>query len=151
MPRKASAELVVDASVARAAGKTEHPVFRACRGFLQEVLKICHKIVMTKEIRQEWNKHKSRFASLWLSSMTARKKVVRVDYEENPELRQAICSLQLRDKERDAILKDIHLVEAALARGQTIVSLDDALWGLLRQIAASVPSLKPVVWVNPVE
>ena|SRR5437879_3502323 len=151
MPRKASAELVVDASVARAAGETEHPVSRACREFLQEVLKICHRIVMTPEIRREWNTHRSRFAFSWLSSMTARKKVVRVDSEENPQLRQAICSLQVGEKERDAILKDIHLVEAALATGQTIVSLDDTLWGLLRQIAASVPSLRPVVWVNPVK
>src|SRR5437867_10648595 len=110
MPKKASAELVVDASVARAAGETEHPVSTACRWFLEEMRKVCHRIVMTDAISQEWKKHRSNFAYRWLSSMTAKRKVVRVDSEENPALRQAICSLQLREKERDAILKDIHLV-----------------------------------------
>src|SRR5947199_9302433 len=151
MPRKASAELVVDASVARASGETQHPVSRACREFLQEMLKVCHKIVMTQEIRQEWNRHRSKFAYVWLSSMTARKKVVRVGSAEKPELRQAIRLLELGEKERGAILKDIHLVEAALAAGQTVVSLDDNARDLLRLIVASIPSVRPVVWVNPVK
>src|SRR5205809_1828599 len=125
MPKKASAELVVDASVACAAGETEHLVSRACREFLQEVLKICHKIVMTKEIRQEWNDHQSKFALRWRSVMTGKKKVVDVGSAEKPELRRAIDSLELEGNKRGAILKDIHLVEAALATGQSIVSKDD--------------------------
>jgi len=149
MPGKASAALVIDASIARAAGLTEHPVSSACRSFLQEVLNICHRVVMTPEISQEWNKHRSNFAFRWRASMTARKKVVRPGPIEDAGLRQTVRSLQLPDNVREAILKDIHLVEAAFATERTIASLDETVRGYLRQISGPVRSLKPLVWVNP--
>ena len=149
MPTKASAALVIDASIARAAGETEHPVSSACRSFLQEVLNICHKIVMTPEIYGEWKKHKSRLAYGWLASMTAKKKVARPGPVENAALRQKIRSLELTDTARVAILKDIHLVEAAFATDHAIASLDDTARQYLRQITEHVRSLRPLVWVNP--
>ena len=149
MPGRTSVALVIDASIARAAGETEHPVSSACGTFLQEVLKICHKIVMTQEISEEWNEHRSNFAFQWRASMTARKKVVRPGPVENTGLRQAIHSLALLDSIRAAILKDIHLVEAALATGQTVASLDETVRGHLRQISGSVRLLRSLVWVNP--
>jgi hypothetical protein len=149
MPGKASAALVIDASIARAAGQTEHPVSSACRSFLQEALNICHRAVMTPEISQEWKEHRSNFAYRWLASMWARKKVVRLGPVEDAGLRQAIHSLELLDSIRAAILKDIHLAEAAFATGQTVAPLDETVRRHLRQIAGSVRSLRPLVWVNP--
>jgi hypothetical protein len=149
MPGKASAALVIDASIARAAGETEHPVSSACRSFLQEVLEICHRVVMTREISEEWKKHRSNFAYRWRASMTARKKVAHPGPVVNQELRGAIQSLDLTDAVRQAILKDIHLVEAAFATGQIVASLDETVRGYLRQISGSVRSLRTVVWVNP--
>jgi hypothetical protein len=149
MPGKASAALVIDASIARAAGQTEHPVSSACRSFLQEVLRICHRVVITAEISAEWKEHRSNFAYRWLASMWARKKVVRPGPVEDAGLRQTIRSLQLTDNAREAILKDVHLVEGALATGQIIASLDETVRGYLRQIAGSVRSLRSLVWVNP--
>jgi hypothetical protein len=151
MPGKPSVALVIDASVARAAGKTEHPVSSACRSFLQEVLEICHKVVMTPEISEEWNNHRSNFAFLWRASMTARKKVVRRSSVEDVGLREAIRRLELTDRARDAILKDIHLVEAALATGQAVASLDETIRGHLCQISSTVRTLGLLVWVNPIK
>ena len=149
MPGKTSVALVIDATIACASGGTEHPVSSACRGFLQEVLKICHKVVMTPEISAEWKKHRSKFAYGWLASMWARKKVVRPDPVENAGLRQAIRSSELTDSVREAILKDIHLVEAAFATDHAVASLDDTARQYLRQIAEHVKSLRSLVWVNP--
>jgi hypothetical protein len=149
MPGKASAALVIDASIARAAGETEHPVSSACRSFLQEVLNICHRVVLTPEISAEWKKHRSKFAYGWLASMWARKKVVRPAIVENAELRRTIQSLELTDRAREAILKDIHLVEAAFATDHAIASLDETARRHLRLIAEHVESLKSLVWVNP--
>ena len=104
---------------------------------------------MTREISEEWKKHRSNFAYRWRASMTARKKVVRPGPIEDAGLRQTIRSLQLPDNVREAILKDIHLVEAAFATGQIIASLDESVRGHLRQISGSVRSLRTVVWVNP--
>src|SRR5437660_6190664 len=76
---KASRRLVVDASVARAAGGegATHPLSRQCRDCLLAMLHICHRIVMTAEIGAEWKRHRSRFAMTWLTSMEARRKVWR--------------------------------------------------------------------------
>jgi hypothetical protein len=83
--------------------------------------------------------------------MWARKKVVRPGPVENAGLRQTIHSLDLTDSVREAILKDIHLVEAAFATGQTVASLDDTARQYLRQITEHVKSLKSLVWVNPIK
>jgi len=149
MPAKTSAALVIDASVARAAGETEHRVSGACRSFLLEVREICHRVVMTPEIREEWKKHRSRFAYGWLASMTAKKKVARPGPVENARLRQTIHSLNLTDSVREAILKDIHLVEAAFATDHAVASLDETARRYLRQLTEHVKSLTSLVWVNP--
>jgi hypothetical protein len=81
--------------------------------------------------------------------MTARKKVVRPGPVEDAGLRQTIHSLQLTDNVREAVLKDIHLVEAAIATGHTIASLDETVRGYLRRVTESVRPLKSLVWVNP--
>jgi hypothetical protein len=67
---------VIDASIAHAAGEVSmHPTSRNCREFLQAVLVICHRMVLTPRIQQEWSKHESRFARTWRKSMMARKKI----------------------------------------------------------------------------
>jgi hypothetical protein len=55
---------------------------------------------------------------------------------------QDFDSLELRDSIRQAMLKDIHLVDAACASGQIVTSLDETVRGHLRQITGSVRSLK---------
>src|SRR5690606_39247163 len=72
--RKMSRRIVVDASVARSAGSTEHPASVASRQFLQEMLAICHRVVMTDEIEQEWKRHRSGFATSWLATMRSKGK-----------------------------------------------------------------------------
>jgi len=62
--------LVIDASIAHAAGVTsKHPTDQKCCEFLQAVLDVCHRMVLTAPIREEWNKHQSGFARMWRVSM----------------------------------------------------------------------------------
>jgi hypothetical protein len=51
--KQISRRLIIDASVMRSAGETEHPVSKACRNTLFEVLKICHKVAVTTELLEE--------------------------------------------------------------------------------------------------
>ncbi len=104
---------------------------------------------MTQEIQQEWSRHRSNFSFVWLSSMTARKKVARPGSVENTQLRETILALEMADKVRQAIVKDIHLIEAALVTEQVVASIDDTARGHLQQITDPVGSLKSVIWVNP--
>jgi hypothetical protein len=148
MPRK---RLVIDASVAGAAGNTEHPISKANRDFLRQVLSVCHKVVMTPEISLEWKAHQSRFSSLWRTSMTAHKKVVETCGTDDPDLRSGIDRCGLREKQRAAIHKDIHLVEAALLADRIVISGDGSARHLFCMVSSDVPLLKSVVWVNPAQ
>ena len=72
MAKVPSRVLVIDSSIARAAGDTSnHPTARNCCDFLQAVLDVCHRIALTDPLRDEWNKHQSRFARTWRVSMMA--------------------------------------------------------------------------------
>jgi hypothetical protein len=144
-----SRRIVVDASIARSAGKTEHPVSRSCREFLESVLKICHRVVMTPEIREEWKKHRSVFSAGWLASMTARRKVEVCDPQADPAMLEKLRQARLTERSEAAVRKDARLLEAALAADSTVASLDEEVRSLLKQISKQWGRIKPVVWVNP--
>jgi hypothetical protein len=112
------ANLVVDASVARSCGDTTaiHPLPIQCRDFLLMMQQQKHSIVMTTEIRAEWDKHQSRFALTWLRQMVAKKQFKAISLPElDQEIWEPIESLAETDKKRAAMTKDILLLEAALA------------------------------------
>jgi hypothetical protein len=54
VPKKVSRRLVIDTSVARSATLAENPTSVACRRFLEVVLSVCHKVVLSRDIQQEW-------------------------------------------------------------------------------------------------
>ncbi len=51
--------------------------------------------------------------------------------------------------ERQALLDDLLLVEAALATDRTVASLDESVRALFRQATGQVGELRAIVWVNP--
>ncbi len=146
-----SRRLVIDATVARAAGgKTAtYPASKRCRDFLQAVVDVCHRAVMTQPIGAEWKKHGSRFFRQWRVSMEARKKIVRNVADEHlldePQLGAALRS----NAQLEAARKDLHLINAALLTDRTIVSLDDEARQNFALVAQRCPQLQAVCWVNP--
>ena len=48
-----------------------------------------------------------------------------------------------------AMLKDMHLIEAALVSDKTVISLDETARNLFCEITDMVPQLKSIMWVNP--
>jgi hypothetical protein len=158
MKTKQSKRLVIDASVARACGGTQstYPTSVHCRDFLENVLNICHQVVMTSEIHDEWNRHmKSRFAIEWRRSMVAKGKLIPLkDLPLNQMLWKELEDFAKTDKQRQEIVKDICLLEAALATDKIVISLDDNtarkyFSQAAQQIQSLKDSLKDIVWVNP--
>lgn len=152
MTAKISKRLVIDASVARSCGPPDatYPTSVNCRDFLQAVLTICHRIVMTPDIREEWDKHQSRFAKAWLRSMVARKKLEVCNISFDESLWNHIEATAQTDKNREAMVKDLRLLEAAISTDKIVISLDEnTARKLFRKAALTVDSLKSVVWVNP--
>jgi hypothetical protein len=71
---KMSRRIVVDASVAGAAGERSHPSSQMCRQFLLDMLTICHKAVMSPELMTEWGNHASNYSVRWLAAMRSKRK-----------------------------------------------------------------------------
>lgn len=141
--------LVVDASVLRSAGSASSGPSAGCRRLLASILDICHQAAAGPELRREWRLHRSAYSSTWLRSMYARKKVFALDSLPARELEDSVEKLELRDKERQAVLKDLHLICAALETDQRVVSRDSVACDLFKSLAQDIASLRSVVWVNP--
>jgi hypothetical protein len=148
---KGSCRLVIDASVARASGGPDAtaPLSIRCRDFLFTTLHVCHRLVMTDAINDEWNDHQSNFARRWRVQMVARKKVEWVEAPGDEAFGEQVAATAQTKGDREAILKDMLLVEAALATDHRIVALDEAVRGLLDCAARCVGVLRNVLWVNP--
>lgn len=106
--------LVVDASIVRAAGETGHPISSATRQFLNWVLEICHRVVLTAEIREEWARHESKISRRWRVAMYARRKVIELRIPIDEEFRERLSRPGRSPERRVGVLKDLHLIEAAL-------------------------------------
>ena len=146
-----SKRLVIDADVLQASGgeKATHPRAKCCRDFLQEVLSLCHRVVMTPEIGKEWRKHRSDFVREWRFSMEARKKVCRVEPPANEVLLSKIEKTATNEKAHEDMQKDFRLLEAALATDRTIISLDETIRQHFTRAAQRVGEIRNTVWVNP--
>ena len=51
--------------------------------------------------------------------------------------------------EQQGMLKDAHLIEAAVDADRRVISCDDTVRRLYRRVAPKVDDLREIVWVNP--
>lgn len=152
MAKRTSRRLVIDASVVQAAGPegATFPTSKNCRDFLKAVLTVCHQVVLTPDIGDEWKTHLSRFSRMWRVSMEAKKKVYRPPGSVvDDELRAKISRAASSQEERSTLSKDTFLIEAALATDCAIAALDDTALRAFRKAANSVREIGRIVWVNP--
>ena len=147
MKKKKSYLLVVDASVAFAAGYSTNPDSSRCRDLLDSILSICHRIIMSPPLSLEWKNNANRYALRWITTMVAMKKVVFIGgHSFHISIEKAKV---LTDRERAAIEKDKHLVELAIEGNGIIYTLDDTaieIWGKCRK---QIHTPKEITWKNP--
>jgi len=148
MAIKSRKRLVIDASVLRAAGQSDHPTSHRCRAFLDEVLRICHKAVVSGSAATEWRRHSSRFSLAWQAAMASRGKLMYEDPPPVADLRTAVDALTAA-ADQVAATKDLHLVEAALAADYVVASLDDRARRVFALVSKDVAALRAVAWANP--
>ena len=48
------------------------------------------------------------------------------------------------------MLKDCHLIEAALVTDQKIIALDDAARALFSEASSNISEIQNILWINPV-
>jgi hypothetical protein len=153
-----SSDIIVDTSVARAAGESQHPVSSACRRFLEALRDGGIDLAMTDELREEWKRHRSRYTATWLNSMYGRKRIRTLLATPDPELRRSLenCAKRRAVTEAEAqgwtaaMLKDALLVEASIcADNAPIAACDETVRSLFHECAKHVAILRELVWVNP--
>ena len=144
--------LVVNASVARAAGGegATAPVSINCTAFLETVRdETSHHVVMTFELSEEWDKNQSNFAAEWLANMIATKRFHYIKLSQNRALHDEIEATAVREEDVNAMLKDFHLLGAALETDQIIISLDETIRGLFKRASQQVGEIRNIIWINP--
>jgi hypothetical protein len=150
--KKASKCLVIDTDIARAAGggNTQREPSKSCRIFMITLLDHTeHKVVLTRALQEEWNKHQSIATLAWRRTMIAQKRMCLIFAPADPQLRQKVEQCANSENKRKAMLKDFHLVEAARQADQIVISMDETVRGCFREITHIVRPLAVIVWVNP--
>ncbi|MEA5533324.1 hypothetical protein [Crocosphaera sp. XPORK-15E] len=151
MKNKTSKLLVIDASIARSCGgeNARHPTPKNCRDFLKAVLELDYSMVMTSELKQEWDKHQSTFARKWRVSMIAKKKFKYYENVTLDELRKQIEECAENYKKREAMWKDICLLEAAIITDKIVISLDEKVRQYFSEVSKDIPEIGIIIWLNP--
>lgn len=141
-------DLVIDADIMRSAGTSEHPHSRNSRELLKAVREGNHRMVQCAPLLAEHRKHQSGFSMTWRSSMISRKQWVHWDYREDADLRKALVEALPVDAQAKEIevLKDAHLLEAAAATEQQIVSKDKTARDLFRLACPTLGSHRQILW-----
>ncbi|MFM8295763.1 MAG: hypothetical protein ACKN9E_14615 [Microcystaceae cyanobacterium] len=162
MSKQSVCYLVVDASVARAAGDPpSNCLSQVCRDFLVKMKELEYSLYMTPAIGEEWDRHASRFSRAWQKTMIAKRQWLYQKDSEDNALRERIekqvlyfypaVSDETIFNIKNAIFKDYCLIEAALASGdKRVISLDDkTARRYFSQAAKKLPEIQGIIWVNP--
>ena len=152
MKLKYPKRLVVDTDVVKASGgeTATHPTSKNCRDFLMTVRALNYRVVMSAEIRKEWNEHASNFARRWWGAMERRKKMCDIgNPPRDKNLRTKIVSTAKSEKQIENMEKDFHLLNAALATDQTIISCEKYIRKLFARASKQVDEIQGIIWVNP--
>ena len=145
-----SRRIVVDTDVASSASLTNYPRSEACRLALETILAVCHKVVLTPKQDAEWRNHRSRYTLGWLRQMAARGKWHRLPEEPNTGLIDRVDALpDDGTADRLEMLKDAHLVEAAMATDGIVLSMDDKMFRRLNRHYTAIGLRQVIAWMNP--
>ena len=142
MPGKPK-QLVVDASLA---GRGSSEAREALEVILMETR---HTAVFDPKLAEEWSLHETLFSYRWRASMRSRRRIVRLSEAPRLPWESRLKRVELRPNQRVALEKDLHLIRAAAATDETILSCDRSALALFCQACAGLPDLGRIVWANP--
>lgn len=148
MAKSNTTQLVVDANIAKAAGLTEHPTSIHSRKFLESVRDLRCSLGFSPDLTAEWDKHQSIFSSQWRSAMESKGLLIDLDPPEIKELRDVLFEATELPLRRTELMKDAHLIEAALIFGKRIASNERVAREWFAKISQLL-TMGNLCWVNP--
>ena len=144
--------LVIDADIARAAGEATDPASESClcRMMLDVVRGSQLRLVMSEDTTQQWDYHRSGYARKWLSAMVRLERVEAVPVEHDSRLRRYLLLRAGNAEDRRlAARNDVHLLEAALATDNRILSKERIAREFFSTCSEGMRKLGPILWANP--
>lgn len=81
--------------------------------------------------------------------MYGRKKVIWAGTIQEDSFRARLLQLAPSEPIRAAMEKDAHLIEAAIQHDRIVLSRDEAMRQILRQVAAEIREVAQILWANP--
>jgi hypothetical protein len=83
--------------------------------------------------------------------MMKRRQICWIDAPANDELRHNIegYAITISEKRRKAMLKDTHLIEAAILADRIVISADKKIRRYFGEVAHKIQPLALIVWANP--
>lgn len=149
---KVSRIIVIDACVARQTGRFG-PLLTAVRD-------VCHRVGMSGDTMAEWERQEREtedqygvfpYARMWRREMAARRKYVRLRPPLDVSFRKSVIETGKDPTDKDAIEKDMRLIEASLVADRIVISVDKKARDLMSSAARACSQLREIVWVNPEE
>jgi hypothetical protein len=135
--------LVVDASLA---GRGSHETREVLRVILEETR---HAAAFDPKLAEEWSDHETLFSYRWRASMRSRRRIVTLQDLSALPWEKRLKRLNLRPTQRAALEKDLHLIRAAVATDETILSRDRKALALFCQACTGLVDLGRIIWANP--
>lgn len=83
--------------------------------------------------------------------MVAKKKLCPCNIAVDDDLWCQFEAIAASDQEREIMVKNLRLVEAAIATDRTVISLDNKVRQCFTKVAVDVERLKDIIWVNPAQ
>lgn len=150
MRQRDAKRLVIDTDVVSAASSAGSERAGACKNFLDTMHATFHRVVLTEKLFNEWKEHQSRYSSQWLKNMYAKRQVDHdITLPPPEELEQRVCPAIPSLAAQDAARKDLHLIQAALATDQRVVSLDQSARSAFAAAGKAIAEIGATIWVNP--
>ncbi len=81
--------------------------------------------------------------------MYAQRKICQIDAPADDGLRSKVEQCASSEKKREAMLKDIHLVEAAIQADKIVSSMDETVRHCFHEATRKIGVLRQIAWVNP--
>lgn len=149
MTRKNRKRLVIDANIARSAGRSPVLVSLYSRRCLEAIRLDEHIVVFNSALREEWKKHASLLAKQWQVAMQQRRRIEDVEGTEFAVLLESACDCLTETAWKDALRKDFHLVKSALASGQILLSNESRLPRHLQVACEAVAEFRKLFFACP--
>ncbi len=153
MPRQNRFRLVIDEDIYTAASIKPAERAARCRRLLESIMKICHKVVLTRKMEEEFQTFSSSWSRQWRIKMVDKKKLIQDNSstEDRPRsLEEAISNSTATEKVKDRMLGDCHLLEAALWTDNRVISMDRVREDF-ENLCITTARIQKIVWFNPDE